>query len=287
MKVVPLAADSMGTRSMATLVEVGEWRMVIDPGVALGPRRYGLPPHPLEEERFREHREKVKEAVRQAQVLVITHYHHDHYLPRDLEMYRGKTLIIKDPRSHINRNQALRARVLLEGVEGLAKGIMVAEGRSLSMGEVEVVFSGPVPHGKSPRLGHVVQVAVRHGRETFLFTSDVQGPLLPEHMEFILGMDPSFLYVDGPVTYLLGAKYSREDLDMAVKNLMEILVSTRVETMILDHHLTRDGRYRERISSVLSLARDLGKGVVTAAGFLGKEEDLLEARRKDLYGERP
>ncbi len=283
-EVIPLAADSLGTRSMATLVRVGEWSMVVDPGVALGPRRYGLPPHPLEEERLEEHKRAIREAVEGAQVLVITHYHHDHYEPRDLEIYRGKTLIIKDPETNINRNQAKRARDLLKGIEGLAKGVMVAEGRSLVLGDLEIVFSGPVPHGNSARLGWVVQLAVKHGDETFLFTSDVQGPLLPQHMDFILDMNPTLLYVDGPTTYLLGTRFSKEDLEIALKNLSDILSSTRVETVILDHHITRDGMYMEKVAPVLGLARSLGKRVVTAAGYLGREEDLLEARRRELYG---
>lgn len=287
MKITPLAADSMGSRSMATLVRLGGWSILIDPGAALGPRRYGLPPHPLEVERLREHRESIKEAARKAQILVITHYHHDHYHPEDLEIYRDKTLVVKDPEAHINKSQAGRARALLEAVEGLARGVMVAEGRVLSLGEGELLFSQPVPHGKSPRLGYVVQVAVRERGDTFLFTSDVQGPLLPSHQEFILAMDPRLLYVDGPMTYMLGTRFSREDLDVALKNLMEILATTRVETLILDHHLTRDPGYKRAIEPVVALARDLGKEVVSAAGYLGRGEDLLEARRRELYRGEP
>ena len=46
MKIKPVASDSMGTRSMATYVETKDVKIFIDPGVALGPSRYGLPPHP-------------------------------------------------------------------------------------------------------------------------------------------------------------------------------------------------------------------------------------------------
>ena len=44
MNVVPLAADSIGVRSMATYVECGQTRVLIDPGAALAPNRFGLPP---------------------------------------------------------------------------------------------------------------------------------------------------------------------------------------------------------------------------------------------------
>ena len=44
MKVVPLAADSLGVRSMATYVEAGSTGLLLDPGATLAPSRYGLPP---------------------------------------------------------------------------------------------------------------------------------------------------------------------------------------------------------------------------------------------------
>ena len=44
MNVVPLAADSLGVRSMATYVECGQTRILIDPGASLGGSRFNLPP---------------------------------------------------------------------------------------------------------------------------------------------------------------------------------------------------------------------------------------------------
>src|SRR4030095_12254168 len=44
MKVIPLAAESLGVRSMATYVEVGGTGILIDPGATLAPARFGLPP---------------------------------------------------------------------------------------------------------------------------------------------------------------------------------------------------------------------------------------------------
>src|SRR3989454_12853690 len=54
MKITPLAADSFGARSMATLVETPDLKILIDPGVRLGPYRYDLPPHEIEEDRRRD-----------------------------------------------------------------------------------------------------------------------------------------------------------------------------------------------------------------------------------------
>ena len=51
-KIIPLAAESLGVRSMCTYVETPDLRILIDPGVSLGPR-FGLLPHPKEYEAIR------------------------------------------------------------------------------------------------------------------------------------------------------------------------------------------------------------------------------------------
>ena len=55
-RIAPLAFDSFGVRSMATFVETDDLKVLIDPGVALAPVRYGLEPHPLEWQRLDEAR---------------------------------------------------------------------------------------------------------------------------------------------------------------------------------------------------------------------------------------
>ena len=48
MRVKPLAFESLGVRSMSTLVEVDDLNIVIDPSISLAPNRFRLPPHPVE-----------------------------------------------------------------------------------------------------------------------------------------------------------------------------------------------------------------------------------------------
>ncbi len=60
-RIVPLAFDSFGVRSMATFVETDNLRILIDPGVSLAPIRYGLEPHPLEWERLNETWKTIKQ----------------------------------------------------------------------------------------------------------------------------------------------------------------------------------------------------------------------------------
>src|SRR3989441_8318170 len=43
-RVIPLAAESLGVRSMATYVEAGDLGILIDPRATLAPARRGVPP---------------------------------------------------------------------------------------------------------------------------------------------------------------------------------------------------------------------------------------------------
>ena len=79
MKIVPLAAESLGVRSSATFVETTDVRILIDPGVSLAPVRFGLPPHPLEIRAMNESWRTIKEYAARSDILVITHYHFDHF----------------------------------------------------------------------------------------------------------------------------------------------------------------------------------------------------------------
>src|SRR2546425_53008 len=78
MDVVPLAADSMGVRSMATLVQAGQARIVIDPGAALAPLRYGVPATCEERQAYEAAVSRIVGAVCQADAVVVTRYHEEH-----------------------------------------------------------------------------------------------------------------------------------------------------------------------------------------------------------------
>jgi hypothetical protein len=57
-----------------------------------------------------------------------------------------------------------------------------------------------------------------------------------------------------------------------------------VKYLIPDHHLTRDLKWREKLSEVFVEAEDRGVKIMSAANYGGVNEELLEARRKELYG---
>ncbi len=129
MLVRPLAFDSFGVRSMATYIEADGLKVLIDPAVALGPRRYGLPPHPLEWEKLRQTWEDVKKYADLSDILVVTHYHYDHHNPDELDFYKDKAIYLKDPKKNINRSQFGRASHFLKGLQGLPRSIETADGK--------------------------------------------------------------------------------------------------------------------------------------------------------------
>ena len=266
---------------MATYVEAGDVNILIDPAVALAPNRFGLPPHPVEEKAKLALWRSIKEHVAGADVLVVTHYHYDHIDPNEPEIYSGKTVLLKHPRRMINRSQRERAAAFLASMRGMARKITYADGRSFKFEDTEIRFSKPVPHGATATRGYVVEASIR-ADETFLFTSDVQGPLLSEQVEFILREKPDLVFVDGPTTYI-DSPYMPLELRDANENLVKIVRDAGITRLVVDHHLTRDLDYRERIKPVYEAGEDLGVTVECAAEFLSVEPNLLEARRRELY----
>lgn len=278
----------MGTRSMATYIETSDVKIFIDPGVALGPSRYGLPPHPLELERLDEHWAEIVRYARKAEVLIVTHYHYDHHSPwEDLDIYEGKTVLIKHPKVKINRSQMGRAAFFLEQLGSRPGKLEYCDGREYRFGNTTLKFSPPVFHGTNPRLGYVVEVLVDDGRERFLFTSDVEGPSIPEQASFILQAKPNILYVDGPMSYMLGYRYSQKSLQESVSNLLRIVRECPLKSLILDHHLLRDLEWENKMREVLKEASQTGLQVLTAADYAQKPKDMLEARRRELYEKYP
>ena len=268
---------------MATCVHAGGHKIFIDPGVALGPKRYGLFPHQLEL-LMKEHLwRKVEERVKEAEYVVITHYHHDHYNPEAYHIFKDKVVFIKDPERFINKSQRERASLLLDGIRGLAKEIVVADGKSFDLGGVRLSFSEPVPHGYTDRLGYVLQVLVEEDFR-FLFTSDVQGFPLDAHKDFVIDARPDVIFADGPATYLFPKRFSKSAYEASFANMAELLERVRPSFFIVDHHATRDIKYTERFGELSSLSKNLGVLLCTAAHYMGKENLFLEAWRKKLYG---
>ena len=282
-KIVPLAFDSFGVRSMATFVETSDLKILIDPGVSLAPLRYGLEPHPLELQRLNETWETIKQYAEDSDVLIVTHYHYDHHDPNHPELYKAKRVFIKHPTENINKSQRDRATFFLEAIKGLPKKIEISDGNTFLLGKTRIAFSKAVCHGTNPRLGYVTEVSIKSNNEKFLHTSDVEGPSLEEQIKFILEEKPDVLFVDGPMTYMLGYRYSFKSLEISNNNLVKAMRETGLQTLVLDHHFLRDLKYKTRIKPVYEAAEKYDVKVLTAAEFCGRKIEMLEALRKELY----
>jgi len=269
---------------MATYVESDDLKVVIDPAAALGPRRYGMAPHPLELRRLQEIWADIKKHAAKSDILVVTHYHYDHHDPEESEVFRDKTVYLKDPKKNINKSQQVRASYFLNKLDGLTESTVIADGKEFQHGSTVIKFSPPVFHGTNSRLGYVLEVSISCCDEKLVYTSDVEGASIEEQAAFIIEENPDLLILDGPMTYMLGYRYSSESLKRSIENINRIVRETSVRDIILDHHFMRDLNYKEHIGEVYEYATENGVRVLNAAEYVGRATEMLEARRKELYG---
>lgn len=280
-----MGGESLGCRSLATYVEAGGYKIFIDPGVALAPRRYGLPPHELEiDVKGSVWRNIVDHAIN-SDIVIVTHYHYDHHNPWDnvKDVYDGKTIFLKDFKNHINPSQIRRSHFLLHRLEesGIEiSKIEVADGRSYEIGNVYIRFSESFFHGDSPKLGYVIMVLVEYGGERFLFTSDVEGLMYEAPLNYILSVKPSIILMDGPPTYL--KRYDMDTIGYTFKSIERLCRMSSLKTLVLDHHFTRDRSYRDILESNI-LSRDFDVSILNIAEYMGTKPLFLEAYRDILY----
>ncbi len=281
--------DSMGTRSMATVIETDSYKIFIDPGVSYAPYRYGLPPHPVELSTLEKHLNTIYSEMIDTDIVIISHYHRDHYLYRNIEIdyYRNKILFIKDPLNSINHSQRIRAYVLLNknNVKNIVKELHIADYSKHNLGDIEISFSPPVPHGiENSRLGYVVMTFVKTRDFSLLHASDVQGPIEDKTTDIILRYNPDILIISGIPTYFEGYRFKKEDLEKGLNNLEYIVKNLKpYSTVIVDHHLLRDLDYKSKISRVLEKGLENNIKVLTAAEYMGYKVKPLEAMRKILW----
>ena len=279
MKIIPLAAESLGVRSVATHVECGDTRVLIDPGAALAGQRFGLPPAEAEWEALRRANDRIAAYAVGADLVFVSHYHEDHFR-YDVGLYEARSVWAKDATRTLEGRQRERAARLWTALRGRCR-LDSAEGRRLETPECTLRASPPLPHGlEGSPLGYVVALTVTERSDGFRFVhaSDVQGPLSPVATGYLIRERPHLLYLAGPPSYLED-RVGRAVVARGVDNLRRIIDRCGCR-VIMDHHALRDPAWRERF-------RDLWESghVTTAAGFLGLEERPLETQRRSLWAE--
>ncbi len=148
--------------------------------------------------------------------------------------------------------------------------ILWAEGRTLDLGDTEIVLLEPWFHGiEYDRTGWIVPIVVKKCNRELFFTSDVMGPAIEDYAEFIARSRADIVILDGPPTYLFPYMLNRINLRRAIDNAITIVCS-RPRLVIYDHHLLREKRWRQRVADVFREAEKCGSVVMTAAEYLGK-----------------
>lgn len=297
-KVAPLAAESLGVRSMCTFVETPDVRVLLDAGVSLGPSRLGFRPHPQEYKALKAARKRIADAAERAEVVTISHYHFDHHTPSYTDwfqhwssgevarqIYEGKIVLAKSYRDNVNFSQRHRGWVFANTGGRYAEKLEYVDGKEYVFGDTKIRFSEPVVHGEpGTELGWLLMTTIEHGDERVLFTSDIQGPMHTGTLKTILNENPCVVIVGGPPAYLIGL-VDEESIQTGIQNLAKIVQN--VPTTVLEHHLLRQENWRETAQPVFEAANAVEHSVLTAAEFLKRKNALLESKRKQLYETEP
>jgi predicted metallo-beta-lactamase superfamily hydrolase len=279
---------------MCTFVETPDLKVLIDAGVALGPRFRKLP-HPQEYRARNECRERIRRYADKADVMVVSHYHNDHHTPNYTEtvwigcsaeeseqIYRNKHVLAKDVRNSINFSQRRRGWMFQRFIKRIGGKCEAADGKSFDFGSTKVTISQPVPHGEGDsEMGWVVMTSVRSREEVFVHTSDVQGPMSAMTTQLILDEKPDLLVLGGPPAYLSGVRVANASISSGILNASKI--AGLVPTVIFEHHILRSPNWRSDVSPVYAAGASMANRVVTAADYLGEPVKALEASREDLY----
>ncbi len=253
--------------------------------------RFSLRPHEEEYLSLTEARERILQASAKADVVIISHYHLDHYTPyyRDLQwiqsspeyarkLYQGKVLLVKDL-EHLPPVQRKRGYFLQKQSREVCKEIQVADGQRFKWGKTEIEFSEPLPHGFSAQ-PLVLGVRVKSPRLRLAFIPDFQGAS-SDVVRLILRWKPDLLITGGPPLYLSGFRIGKEEISTAMENFLKL--AARIPRMVIDHHLFRSEEGLDFLNKISREAKKFGHRVESVAGFLKTDLKLLEARRKELY----
>lgn len=295
-EILPIAAETMGVRSLCTAMVSPSLRVLFDPSAALA-KRFGLEPHPLEYRALKDRLERIFVEARKADILSISHYHFDHIRPgftnfrynlssrEELHrMFEGSIVLAKDNRENINPSQRRRGYYFQKDVENVAKVIKWNDGKRFRFEDTTLKYSPPLSHGpESSPLGYVVATCVEHDSVRVVFAPDVQGPVEQKVTDTLLSMNADLMIVGGPPVYL--HVFTEGHRAKARESLCRL--ASAVPTLVVDHHLQRSTSWKEWLQPVYDAAQDNGNRVTTMAELAGEDVQCLEAERQMLYQSNP
>jgi uncharacterized protein len=283
MQVIPLAADSMGVRSMATYVETADAGFLIDPGAVLAERRHGLPPHPLETDRLRKSVERISLFAKSARFIVVTQWDPEHVRFESPEWMRGRRLLVKNPNLCVSPERRTQAFEFLKSVRNLCEGVVFADGAAFACGATRIAFSDFTPARPGDPREASVALAVAEGDECLAFSSDTRGFYPDPTALFLASAKPTVLYLDGPETDPADRTVHRPASAPLIRRMRRLIAECGAPRVLADHHLVRDPEWRRKAEPLFQAAHERGVVLQTAAEYRGEENLELESRRRTLY----
>ncbi|MDF1538069.1 MAG: hypothetical protein P1Q69_04120 [Candidatus Thorarchaeota archaeon] len=294
-EVKPLAAESMGVRSLCNFVTTPDVSILFDPSAALA-FRPPCEPHPEEYRALERALERIRTHANSADVLSVSHYHFDHVRPRttnwrynfssieDLQcIFGNKRILAKDSRENINPSQRRRAFYFEKDLQGISD-ISWADGLTFAFDNTTVSYSKPLAHGPdNSRLGYVLATLVEYGDHKVLFAPDVQGPISKKTLSYILNQDANLIILGGPPVYL--KRFSEHESQAALYSLTTL--ATVTSFLVVDHHLMRSADWKNWIAPIRSVAERSGNELLCMADLAGVKPLLLESERNALYTDNP
>jgi predicted metallo-beta-lactamase superfamily hydrolase len=186
----------------------------------------------------------------------------------------------------INYSQRKRGYVFSKIAKKFVNKIEYTDAKKMKIDNTLIQFSNPLPHGEdNTPLGYVLTLTIRHDNDVLLFGSDIQGPISDRCMKYVLEQKPMVMMVSGPPTYLAGSKLTENAIEDGIKNLFTL--TKTVEQIIVDHHMLRNLQSLDILEELKKQAEKHGNRVSTYAEYLGLKNNLLEARREELYQKHP
>ncbi len=283
MRIKIIGTESLGVRGLSCVIETGDRKVVIDPGLALGYQRHGLLPHPVQVAVGEKIRREIIKQLKDCTDIVISHFHGDHCPLVDANPYQ---LAASQVRSFFNKPRLWckgshdLSDTMINRFDHLSKFL----GRELPDAEGEkngpLSFSQPMPHGEGKKiLGTVMMTCIKDGKDVFVHASDIQflndKPILQ-----ILKWHPDIVFASGPPIYL--EHITQLKRKKAIHKVIHL--AREVDTLILDHHLLRCGEGYSLLDELSSMTEHK---IICAADFMGCSRCPLEAQRESFYQEMP
>ena len=284
-EIIPLGSESLGVRGLSCFVEVDGFKVLIDPGVALGFSRWGLHPHPLQAVAGDIVRSEIINLWSDVDAVILSHLHGDHTPLYNANPFQLSLNSLGDLKADstlyvISERYVRSSREKLRLHEIVRKYGLKVKFVSTSLSNAEhLTFSLPYPHGSSGNT-YVMLTLIVGDNLRFVHASDTQ-LLSREVAEVIKSMRPDIVMTDGPpiYRYLNDPSFVRVMLKKAEENLR--IISEQAGVIIVDHHINRCNKGLEWVKGINRKITDTE--VITAAEYMHKQPVLLEGWRRTLY----